>query len=114
MRKFEEVDGELHFLNETHKCSKWEFDTTYYDSTLVREVRWLYSVYNENIRRYSMYDIVSPAIASIEVCHVSEKSLTSKFLLHLFSISSSNWCAIGVGTCRRLRLRSWQVSWSGT
>lgn len=38
VRKFEEIGGELHFLNETQRCSSWEFDKTYYDWTLIREV----------------------------------------------------------------------------
>ncbi|XP_003741820.2 organic cation transporter protein [Galendromus occidentalis] len=37
VRKFEEFEGKINFLNETQKCSSWEFDTTYYDWTLVRE-----------------------------------------------------------------------------
>lgn len=49
VRKFEEYDGELHFLNETQTCSSWEFDTTYYEWTLVRQVSDLLFVSRDSI-----------------------------------------------------------------
>ncbi|OQR73329.1 solute carrier family 22 member 21-like [Tropilaelaps mercedesae] len=37
VRKWVEENDRVRFLNETEKCTDWEYDTTYYDWTLLRE-----------------------------------------------------------------------------
>ncbi|XP_022665169.1 solute carrier family 22 member 7-like [Varroa jacobsoni] len=37
VRKWVEENGKVRFLNETENCKIWEYDTTYYDWTVVRE-----------------------------------------------------------------------------